>query len=73
MTEIQKQDAEVILKVARYLLSKSVSDDYLTRVMDKYGDAIVGDVLECSGIADGEGFSDDDVKLAIGRVMLGIA
>lgn len=51
------------------MLIKSMSTDYIEDVFKAIADDIVEDVLETSGISEGDGFSDGDVALAIGRVL----
>ncbi len=57
-----------ISEVAYKLLTACV-DDYDSRIWNIIKDDVIDDVLECSGIEDGEGFTDGDVALAIGRAI----
>ncbi len=57
-----------ISEVACKLLTVCV-DDYDARIWNVIKDDVIDDVLECSGIEDGEGFTDGDVALAIGRAI----
>lgn len=57
-----------ISEVAFKLLTMCV-DDYDSRIWNVIKDDVLTDVLECSGIADGEGFTNGDVALAIGRAI----
>lgn len=49
------------------LLKKSISDDYVGYIIDNILDDVVNDVKET---ADPEEWNEDDIKLAIGRVIL---
>ena len=53
-----------------HLLTQSVSEDYVSQVEDAIFEDVLWDVWECSGVRDGENYSDDDVRMAIGRVLL---
>lgn len=57
-----------ITEVALKLLTTCV-DDYDTRIWNTIENDVIDDVLECSGIERGEGFTDGDVALAIGRAI----
>ena len=57
-------------EVAMELLTLCV-DDYNSRIWNVIKDDVLTDVLECSNIADGEGFTEGDVALAIGRAIAG--
>lgn len=47
-------------------LSKGISDDYLSDIVNAIIDDVVRDVDEC---ADSKNWNEDDVKLAVGRVL----
>lgn len=57
-----------ITKEAERLLKDCV-DDYATRIWEEIAKDVIDGVIEYSGIADGEDFSDGDVCLAIGRAI----
>lgn len=52
---------------AEKLLSKSVSDDYASRIIDTIIEDVIEDINET---ADPEEWNEDDVRLAIGRAIL---
>lgn len=60
---------EDIEAVATSLLTHS-TDDYAMRIWEKIKSDVILDIFECSGIDSGDGFTDGDVALAIGRVLL---
>lgn len=55
--------------VALELLTACV-DDYDRRIWEAIKNDVVSDVLECSGIEAGEGFTQGDVALSIGRILM---
>ena len=57
------------IEAAATRLLKSSVDDYASRIWEHIKDMVIDDVIECSGISNGEGFSDGDVCLAIGRAI----
>ena len=57
-----------IAEIACELLT-SCMDDYDSRIWEVIKDDVLEDVLECSGIDSGEGFTRGDVALSIGRVI----
>lgn len=57
-----------IEEAAQPLLAASTSD-YSTRIWEIIGADVVDDVRECSAIFDEGYFSDEDVRLAIGRAL----
>lgn len=52
--------------IACKLLTACV-DDYDSRIWNVIKEDVVNDVMECSGVQDGDGFTEGDVALAIGR------
>lgn len=60
---------EDIAVVATSLLTHS-TDDYAMRIWEKIKNDVTLDIFECSGVESGDGFTDGDVALAIGRVLL---
>lgn len=58
-----------ICAMLRYNLGKCISSDYVSDIYDAIRDDVVQDVIECSAISCGGGFSDADILLAIGRVL----
>ena len=66
-TSYEEMKKSEIRRAVEKLLSKSVSDDYASRIID----AIIEDVIEdVNETADPEEWDDDDVRLALGRVLL---
>lgn len=51
-------------------LLTTCADDYKSHIWEAIKDDVISDVIECSGIDDGEDFSQGDVALAIGRVLM---
>lgn len=62
--------AAEIADCATDLLIRAVSDEYARSLWEQIGSAVTDDVVVCSGISNGEGFSETDVKYALGRVLL---
>ncbi len=60
--------AESIGAIATGLL-KTCTDDYASRIWTVIEEDVVHDVLECSSVAEGGGFTDGDVALALGRTL----
>jgi hypothetical protein len=58
---------EMVQYVAFHLLSKSISDDYVSELTDAIAEDVYQDVDET---ADPEEWNEDDVRLALGRVLL---
>ena len=58
-----------IYYVAEDLLRK-LSDNYGNQILDIIIEDVIADVKECSALSMGGNFSDGDVSLAIGRVLL---
>lgn len=52
------------------ILILSVSDDYIKNILDVIEDDIIRDVVECSSYEDDGLYTEDDIKLAIGRVLM---
>ena len=78
---MQDKNMEIKNELAREIedvLCKSISDDYVHYILEhKDGwtnisivDDIIADVLETSAYADEGYYNDDDIKLAIGRVLI---
>lgn len=59
-----------IISTADRLLRSAVTDSYASDIMEYIRDDTIEDVMECSGIEAGEGFSETDVSYAIGRALL---
>lgn len=55
-------------KIAIGLL-KSCTDDYASKIWPVIEEDVFNDVLECSAVTGGEGFTNGDVALALGRVL----
>lgn len=55
----------------RQLLGLSISDEYAETIMECIGTYIVDDVIECSSYIEKSGlYTEDDIRMAIGRVLL---
>lgn len=55
-----------IRQVAKWMLGKAISTDYLDTILDVIIDDVFEDVQTC---ADPVQWNEDDIKLAIGRVL----
>lgn len=51
-------------------LSDAVSEDYLDAVVENLKPGVIDDVIECSGFETEGIWNDDDIKLALGRVLV---
>ena len=75
MTEAERKELE---KQIQEVLQKSVGSDYVRTMLETYSEPscyslmedIVDNVLETSGWYDEETYNEDDIRLAIGRVIL---
>lgn len=63
---------ELIVEDVVYMFYEIVSTDYIQEILDNVLQDIVDDVWLCSGAEDMEEYNKDDVKLAIGRVLIEI-
>lgn len=54
--------------IAMGLLTPCV-DDYNTRIWEVIKGHVLDDLLECTNVQDGEGYTKGDVALAIGRAI----
>lgn len=48
----------------------AISDDYINSIIDNIIEDVVSDVKETSGYAEDGHFNTDDIKLAVGRVLI---
>ena len=62
-----KVDVETQL---RNTLKNAISDDYLEEVIVGLKDEVIDDVKETSAYGDNGCWNNDDIKLALGRVLL---
>ena len=75
---MDEKTKKTIVYLARKLMLDSISDDYVNRILNHYDetsketfiDSVVRDVLETSAWEDEGYFTEDDVKLAIGRELM---
>ena len=67
-SETAKDYTDAIEEVATRILKISFGD-YDARIWKEIRDSVLCDVIECSGINEGCGFTDGDVSLAIGRAI----
>ena len=58
---------EQVEKIVERILSSSITKDYIHRIVDVIIDDVVADVNET---ADADNWNKDDVRLAIGRIIL---
>lgn len=65
-SEQLKRDVRNFISVK---LREAVSDDYVNDIYREIKDDVIGDVMETSDYAGGN-WNDDDIKLAVGRVLL---
>lgn len=56
-----------IRRIVEMLFIDSISSDYVNTIIDCIIDDVVQDVCEC---ADEQNWNEDDVRLAIGRVLI---
>lgn len=56
-------------KDVKEILGRSISDDYLNRILEKIIDEVVEDVEISSAYEEGF-YSEDDIKLSIGRILI---
>ncbi len=54
----------------RRVLSTSISTDYIRNILDEIENDIIRDVVVCSSYEEDELYNEDDIKLAIGRVLM---
>lgn len=54
----------------RRIFAESVSTEYTKIILDKIEDDIVSDVVETSAYEEDGSYNDDDIRLAIGRVLI---
>lgn len=73
MTNQEKR--EITLRIEQ-LMQNSISDDYVGNIMqsvqnnETFVEAVIDDVIECSAWSDEGYYNDDDIRLAIGRVLI---
>ena len=83
MRKMSKEDRKVIEGEIRMMLMAAVSSDYVRYILEhkerdeedeEIGNTFMEDVVEnvmCSSAWDNEGYyNDDDIRLAIGRVLI---
>lgn len=54
----------------RRIFAESVSTEYTKIILDKIEDDIVSDVVDTSSYEEDGSYNDDDIRLAIGRVLI---
>lgn len=60
---------EEIRKYMREILVGSVSCEYVGYIMQEIEDDVITDITECASFQEDGSYTDDDVRLAIGRVL----
>ena len=69
-----KTDYERLKDDVRYFLDRNlksaISDDYVYDIRRAILDAVVADVVETSAFKENGTWNDDDIKLAVGRVLM---
>ena len=68
MSEIEIEKEEIIRNELYHFLRSAMSSDYSDLVAEAILPDVIADVDEC---ADAEDWNEDDVRLAIGRVLCG--
>ncbi len=63
--EIEQVMQNAVGCYARYILNDKCEDDERT-----FTEAVIDDVMECSAWEDEGFYNDDDIRLAIGRVLM---
>lgn len=69
MTRKERLEEDVRYFLERNLKS-AISDDYVYDIRSKIQDDVVLDVMETSAYGEDGTWNDDDIKLAVGRVLL---
>ncbi len=54
----------------RRIFAESVSTEYTKIILDEIEDDIISDVAETSSYEENGSYNDDDIRLAIGRVLI---
>lgn len=54
----------------RSILSASVSTDYIGIILEEIEDDVIRDVAACSSYEEDGSYNEDDIRLAIGRVLM---
>lgn len=75
MREMNESAKKTIEALTKRLMLESISDDYLSRILNHYDglteetfmDAVIRDVMETSAWEEEGYFNEDDIRLAIGR------
>lgn len=69
-----KTDYERLKDDVRYFLDRNlksaISDDYVYDIRRAILDEVVADVMETSAYSENGTWNDDDIKLAVGRVLM---
>lgn len=69
-----KTDYERLKDDVRYFLDRNlksaISDDYVYDIRRAILDEVVADVMETSAYGENGTWNDDDIKLAVGRVLM---
>lgn len=79
MRKMSKEDKKIIENEIRMIMQNAVSSDYVRYILEDKGEdgeedsfieAVIDDVM-CASAWDEEGYyNDDDIRLAIGRVLM---
>lgn len=69
-----KTDYETLKDDVYYFLERNlksaISDDYVYDIRHAILDEVVADVVETSAFGENHTWNDDDIKLAVGRVLM---
>ena len=60
----------IIVEDVVIMISKLVSEDYLKPILDETINDIIVDINLTSGIEDNGTYTNDDLKMSIGRIMI---
>lgn len=69
MNEVERKQIEWLIT---WVMEKAVSSDYARCILqnDSFMNDVIADVMECSAWEDEGYYNEDDVRLAIGRVLI---
>ena len=78
MRKMSKEDRKIIENEITQMMQNAVSSDYARYILESKGydddrhfmDAVIDDVMDSSAWHDEGYYNDDDIRLAIGRVMM---
>lgn len=72
MRKMNEAERKNIKWLVWWVMSKATSDEYAERILEHDGfmEDVIADVMECSAWEDEGYYNEDDVRLAIGRVLI---